>query len=142
MSEFMFVADITKFDAGTTRYRGENALVLFDCARLAYEDAEGVDTKLKLDWSFEQVQYFNGRSTQAFVAAKNDFIILSFRGSENIADWFRNLDTNLVPGPAGRVHDGFQKALNEVWAGEAGVQSAVSSQQPARQRTDRVGDRP
>lgn len=127
MSEFMFVADITKFDAATTRYRGENALVLFDCARLAYENADVVDAKLKLEWSFQQVLFFNGPSTQAFIAAKDDAIILSFRGSENIADWFRNLDTDLVPGPAGRVHDGFQKALNEVWAGDAGMQSAVSN---------------
>lgn len=126
MPEFKFVADITRFNAGTTRYLGENALVLFDCARLAYENADVVETKLKSDWTFKQVQFFSGPSTQAFVAAKDDCIILSFRGTEDIADWFRNLDLDLVPGPMGHVHDGFQKALGEVWEGNAGMEKVVS----------------
>ena len=126
MPEFKFVADITRFDASTTRYLGENALVLFDCARLAYENADVVEEKLKSDWGFNHMHFFSGSSTQAFIAAKNDFIVLSFRGTEDIADWFRNLDIDLVPGPVGHVHDGFQKALSEVWEGNAGMEKAVS----------------
>ena len=87
MPEFKFVADINRFDASTTRYRGENALVFFDCARLVYENADVVEAKLKSDWGFNHMQFFSGSSTQAFIAAKNDFIVLSFRGTEDIADW-------------------------------------------------------
>ncbi|MEN8260315.1 MAG: lipase family protein, partial [Pseudomonadota bacterium] len=125
MSEFEFVADISRFEAGTTRYRGENALVLFDCARLVFENGGVVESRLKSDWGFTQVRFFSGPSTQAFVAAKDDFIILSFRGTEDVADWFRNVDVDLVPGPVGRVHHGFQKALDEVWEGDAGMETAV-----------------
>lgn len=127
MPEFKFIADITRFDADTTRYRGENALVLCDCARLVYENADVVESKLKSDWTFKHVQFFDGPSTQAFVAAKDDCIILAFRGSEDLADWFRNIDIDLVSGPAGRVHDGFQKALNEIWEGNAGIKTAVKN---------------
>lgn len=125
MPEFEFVADITRFDAGTTRYCGENALVLFDCARLAYETADVVESKLTSEWNFNHVRFFNGPSTQAFVAAKDDCIVVSFRGSEEIADWFRNLDINLVSGPVGRVHNGFQTALNEIWGGNEGMETTV-----------------
>ncbi|MGH8581366.1 MAG: alpha/beta fold hydrolase [Gammaproteobacteria bacterium] len=129
MSNFFFLTNISRFSPDLKRYSGENALVLADCARLAYEPEAVVKSKLSGEWHFpaEQVRCFSGRSTQAFIAANQRCVILAFRGTEftRIADWFRNLDADFELTALGRVHDGFHKALQEVWSSEQGVKAAI-----------------
>lgn len=127
MSNFQFQADISKFVHTTTRYSGENALVLADCARLAYERGATVNGSLRAQWAFDRVECFSGRSTQAFVGGNDRYLIIAFRGTEswNLKDWFRNLDAHFAHGPAGRVHHGFLKALNEVWDGPDGLRATI-----------------
>lgn len=127
MSAFQFQADISRFVHTTTRYSGENALVLTDCARLAYEDESVVKARLRGGWNFDRVDCFSGGSTQAFVGGNDRYLIIAFRGTEptNIRDWFRDLDAHFTAGPAGRVHRGFLKALDEVWDGADGLRSRI-----------------
>ncbi len=129
MSNFFFLTNISRFSPDLKLYSGENALVLADCARLAYEPETVVKSKLSGEWHFPagQIRCFSGRSTQAFLAANERCLILAFRGTEftRIADWFRNLDADFDVTALGRVHDGFQKALQEVWSGEHGIKSAI-----------------
>ena len=48
MSAYQFTADFTKFPADTSRYKGENALVMADCAKLSYvEDVSVIRKALK-----------------------------------------------------------------------------------------------
>ena len=44
-------------------------------------------------------------------------IIVAFRGTEpkKLQDWLTDADFDLVEGPFGQVHDGFNRALRHVW---------------------------
>jgi len=117
MAEYKFRADIEKFEASTSKYRGENALVLVDCARLSYTPEAEISEAMQEQWGFQNFQFFNGPSTQAFIAANEEIIIVSFRGTElTWEDLKSDAKTFLVPRPYGNVHHGFSDALQEVWA--------------------------
>jgi triacylglycerol lipase len=122
MSSYIFQSDITKFDSNTTAYRGENALVLADCAKLAYEPESIIKDALINTWKFKNFEFFSGKSTQAFVAGNDKLIIVAFRGTEikKIADILADAEMELIPGPAGKVHKGFYHALQEVWGHSVG----------------------
>ena len=97
-----------------------------DFAMLAYgQDGEapmgwsGVQSRLAaLSYTAEPIGDWNGPGTQGYVATNEHQTVLAFRGTEpnDWADLFINL--KLLPATeAGeaKVHEGFQKALNEVW---------------------------
>jgi triacylglycerol lipase len=64
----------------------------------------------------ELVHFFDVLDTQAYIMQNERAMILAFRGTEkNIRDWMTDADIQLVNGPGGRVHDGFQCGLNAVW---------------------------
>lgn len=103
--------------------------MLADCARLAYEDESTVKGRLQAEWAFDRVACFSGGSTQAFIGGNDRYLVIAFRGTEptKLKDWFRNLDAHFTQGPAGRVHHGFLKALNEVWDGSGGLHAKIQS---------------
>jgi len=121
MSSYVFHADINKFDAGTTRYRGENALVLADCAKLSYEPEITIKDALLNTWKFKNFEFFDDKSTQAYVAGNDKLIIVAFRGTDitKIADLKTDAKLKLVDGPGGKVHAGFYRGLHEVWGSAA-----------------------
>lgn len=104
-----------------------NAWWLIEAATLVYADQDFVVKHLgKTDLS--EVEFFSGPSTQCFVASNADFIMLAFRGTESrrregrtdfrdiFADLKVDCDIKLVEsGQGGRVHQGFKRALDEVW---------------------------
>ncbi|HEY5649308.1 MAG TPA: hypothetical protein VIU33_07390, partial [Nitrospiria bacterium] len=98
---FHFLADIRKFRHASTRYYGENALVLAECSRLAYENRFIIREKLLRNWRFKNVRYFSHQGSQAFLAANNQFMIAAFRGTEprRLRDWSTDSKVRLVPGP-------------------------------------------
>jgi predicted lipase len=64
------------------------------------------------------VQFFNQESTQAFLAASDNFAILAFRGTEcdQLSDLLTDADLRLTSFPqGGKVHQGFFEAFNPVW---------------------------
>ncbi|MCE5228821.1 lipase family protein [bacterium] len=78
-------------------------------ARLARAGIQGVDYVYRHGPA-------TGPDTQFFVAACDDFVLVSFRGSEpNIADWVTNSKFVLTPFENGRVHSGFLQGLDEAW---------------------------
>lgn len=61
----------------------------------------------------------NKTDTQVLVCRWNDDVVAAFRGTElKLRDWLSDLDGKLVPnqGGGGRVHSGFQTALNSVYS--------------------------
>lgn len=104
------------FIDNTTKYRPENAYALGQAADLAYADEVTVAQTTE-GWGLPRCQCFNRKDTQAFLAGNDRFVILSFRGTEptDIHDWMTDADVEQVPGPWGRVHDGFNRALSYVW---------------------------
>jgi len=96
----------------------DRAYCLALAAELVYDDAASIEQTVLHEWHFSHFQFFDVDNTQCFVAANDDAVIVSFRGTELdcITDWITDLDFNLIAGPfGGKVHDGFFEALSNVW---------------------------
>lgn len=121
MTEYSFQADINKFDPGTIRYNGENALFLADCAKLAYASERTIKQVMQTQLNFKKFHFFNGKSTQAFIAGNDKMIVIAFRGTEGkIEDIIADIRVKPEDGPVGKVHRGFHDGLHEVWGDELG----------------------
>lgn len=121
MKKYNFQADIKKFDPSTTRYSGENALFLADCAKLAYDPEASIEEVMKDQLNFSNFKFFDGKSTQAFIAGNDKMIVIAFRGTEKkLKDFLADAKLKPKKGPVGKVHRGFQDALHEVWGKAAG----------------------
>lgn len=110
--------DINKFDAKTTRYNGENALLLAVCAKLAYSLPEEIKEVVQGKWKLNHFKFFDsGKSTQAFIAGNETIIIIAFRGTQikKLQDIITDVEFKPTQGALGNVHRGFYKALHEVW---------------------------
>ena len=108
-----------------------NAYWLIEAATLAYAEKEFAMPIFGPVAGFKEIQYFTGNSTHGYVVNNDDFLILVFRGTEVrprpdapyflniIEDILADADALLVPvddsGQGGKVHQGFKKALDEVW---------------------------
>lgn len=122
---YTLTADINKFDPITTRCNGENALVLADCAGLVYESEATIKEIITHHWHFTQFEFFNGVSSQAFIAGNDSMIIVAFGGTERkeVNDIKADASIKLVAAGIskmpGKVHAGFKLALDEVWGTRA-----------------------
>jgi triacylglycerol lipase len=104
-----------------------NAWWLIEASTLVYSNPAFVqDTFAHV--GLPRVQFFDGISTQCFVADNNEFIIVAFRGTEMrlrrespdlmdiVYDLLTDAEIRLKPQECGGcVHQGFQEALAEVW---------------------------
>jgi triacylglycerol lipase len=90
-----------------------NAAALAKAANLVYADWESVDTEVKVA-GYKQFKYFDKAHTQAFVAANDKNIIVSFRGTEadKMEDILTDLKVSFVDTKFGQVHSGFYEAVN------------------------------
>lgn len=113
------------FQPQTTGYSSQNAYWLAKAADLAYNkisqdnfvsDKNEIFRQLQ-SWSneFQDVAVFDKKSSQGFVAKHRDFIIVAFRGSDQWQDWLDNVNLPAIPHNLGRVHRGFQMALDDIW---------------------------
>ena len=122
--------DLYPFRPQATAFDMVNAYWLSEAATLAYAE-EDFATPIFQGAGFTEIKFFSGNSTQCYVVSNADFLLLVFRGTEVrprpgptdyrniIADLNADADTSLVPvddsGQGGKVHQGFKKALDEVW---------------------------
>ena len=119
-------ADRHPFRYQATGFDMLNAWWLIEASTLAYSNpafAERTFARAGLP----VVRFFNGQSTQVFVASNDNFILVAFRGMEtsvrnekpDYLDVLYDLLTVkrilLVPYDGGSVHRGFKLALDEVW---------------------------
>jgi triacylglycerol lipase len=93
-----------------------NAWWLADAALLAYWDPDGAVPRFASAGLTAELVFEN--EVQCYVAWTQDFVIVSFRGTES-DDWrdlFDDACFRLVPhGPGTRVHAGFKDAFERVW---------------------------
>ncbi len=110
-----------------------NASWLADCSLLAYCHPGFARMAYRLA-GFEQFEFFQGTGTECMAAANQELLIISFRGTElksfSALHELRS-DLNILPvnfNQGGRVHAGFQKALDEIWDGEQGLGRFIQQQ--------------
>ncbi|NEQ54496.1 MAG: hypothetical protein F6K11_30920, partial [Leptolyngbya sp. SIO3F4] len=83
-----------------TQYNTKIALSMAKISRLVYQDMDYAMEIAEL-WGVKNIylnsKYFNTkeRDTQAFMFRANRFIVLAFRGTQEISDWTTNLSTEL-----------------------------------------------
>ena len=104
------------FVPSTTKYQPANAYWLGKAASLAYNNEREIENAIT-PWGFTKFRFFSRNETQAFVIGKADMILVAFRGTQpdKLQDWVTDADFELVDGPFGKVHDGFYRALRQVW---------------------------
>ena len=113
------MSGIFEFNPTVSQLSILNALRLVEASELAYKTSVEVEKFIKTEWGFDKFQWFENpkEGTQAFLAGNKDIVILIFRGTDSIMDWTTNIKIKLVPSPSniGKVHFGFNKALDSVW---------------------------
>jgi triacylglycerol lipase len=107
------------FDHYATQYSPNNALSLAHCAKWAYLDAALAEAKVKQELQLSKFRFVDIKAsdTQAFVAADDHKIIVSFRGTEpsKLKDILSDLRLDRVYFPLGLIHAGFIKAVDSAW---------------------------
>jgi len=109
-----------------TELASVNAWWLSEAALLAYADERFIEMTFEstgLAQAGYQTDFVSGpASTHCFLAHGPDFVLVAFRGTEimdfvaSLKNWLTNLRVSLIPdGRGGRVHEGFQLALDGVW---------------------------
>ncbi len=121
------------FEQDDSEFSLVNASWLADCSLLAYCHP-GFARMAYLLAGFEQFDFFQGTGTECMAAANQQLLIISFRGTElksfSALHELRS-DLNILPvnfSEGGRVHAGFQKALDEIWEGEQGLGHFIQQQ--------------
>ena len=105
----------SNFFPHTAKYHGSNALLLAKASLIAYKPEKEIENETQ-NWGCTKLLFFSRNGTQAFITSNDDLLILAFRGTEQkLEDWMTDADMNLTDGPGGKVHDGFHRALKNVW---------------------------
>ena len=104
-----------------------NAWWLSEAAMLVYAQEEFVASRFQRA-GLPRIRYFDGESTDCFVASNDAYIFVVFRGTESrlrpgsqdfeniIADVRADVNILLVDAlHGGKVHQGFNDALDEIW---------------------------
>jgi triacylglycerol lipase len=111
------------FEPNNQKFSIKNALGSAQAAQLAYSQPSAIEAKAKGEWGFLEVKNYTTppgvlEDTNAFVAIRNDMVLVAFRGTEpdNIKDWLTDGNVILVPSPMGHLHKGFLRAFNTVAA--------------------------
>ena len=115
------------FEISSTAFSLSNAWWLAEASTLVYAEPAVVRPAFE-KVGLTDVSFFEAGSTQCFVAANNRFAIAAFRGSE-VSEQKGKIDFQALGGDfltdadfwlsdwdgGGKVHRGFQKALDAVW---------------------------
>lgn len=106
------------FDENAGKLTLENAMTLADFSHLAYLNPGFIEQQLT-QWGYHSFVWIEDEKsdTQSFVAAKDNHLVVCFRGTGSGRDWIvdaKILKTDSFDGK-GRVHCGFKSALDSVW---------------------------
>lgn len=113
------------FDENAASHTLENAMTLADMAHLAYFKPTYIEKQLK-SWGYISFRWVENieTDTQVFVAGKDEHLVVCFRGTSSGKDALVDLNffKTEAYGGRGKVHRGFNRALDSVWPQ---VQAAV-----------------
>jgi subtilisin family serine protease len=99
---------------GEEAFSWSTAYALVLSSRLAYKNHDEVVRVVKDVWGYDDCRFIEVDETQAFVASKNDSLILSFRGTDSLTDWLADLTLLPSQQPYGTVHLGFVNAYHSL----------------------------
>lgn len=88
------------------------AVLLAEASLAAYSDTTAKTWATKL--GFSDFGKFNRENVQGFWCSEGDVAVLSFRGTQNISHWLRNVRVAPWKHPWGMVHRGFSDGVNDI----------------------------
>ncbi len=93
-----------------------NDYKLAQLAKIAVYDRHEIESSALVQ-GFPNTIYFENRltSTEGFVCANEDSIVLVFRGSQQFQDWLTDIKVSFIQGPIGDVHRGFDVSYRSAW---------------------------
>lgn len=96
------------------RFSWQTALSTALASKLAYETESSIVRTTVDKWGFSKCRSIDVDDTQCFLAESSAFVLLSFRGTENLGDWLANLNVWSTARGYGKVHRGFLRAFQVV----------------------------
>jgi triacylglycerol lipase len=85
--------------------------------KIRYHSAENAETGGRSKFITSGSKEFpEDTDTQLFIGHSGSAIVMAFRGTTNIRDWMTDAKIAFVDVPHGKVHSGFNSALDSVWA--------------------------
>lgn len=69
------------------------------------------------DSDYLSVEGFDNKSAQSMLVEHKEFIVMVFRGTNELLDWLDNIDVRPHEELAGKFHKGFWMSLEDVWSG-------------------------
>ncbi|MGI8978153.1 MAG: lipase family protein [Pirellulaceae bacterium] len=113
------IDDTPLFRARASDFSMRNSRFLGELSNAAYETSE---TKLRselanLDLTDCRLIEDLETDTQALVGSTRQAIVVAFRGTEptKLKDLLTDVELTMVPGPLGKVHEGFWESLEGIW---------------------------
>lgn len=107
-------------EPNSTQFSLKNAYALALASKLTYESKD--QTRIKLLQQGFKAEFIDkpdpnkaNKDTQLFIAHNGSAVVMAFRGTEKLKDWLTNAKFDFQDTPHGRVHRGFDAALDSVW---------------------------
>ncbi|CAM9768622.1 unnamed protein product [Choristocarpus tenellus] len=106
-----------KLEPSAKGFSVTNAHYFAHLSIVAYETKDIATSELCNMLGYTDVFWLNSEdySTQGYVAAQASHVVVVFRGTDQGADWWVNLDIFNKETKHGDVHKGFHTALNSIW---------------------------
>lgn len=109
-------------------FEWKTSLSLATASNLSYASAAAVKNTAINDWRFASTDFFDVRDTQGFIAIAPGIVLISFRGTESVADWIGNLKLASAPyDEFGHVHFGFLECYGNVRASIVAAAKAAAA---------------
>lgn len=110
---------LSRQSARTAEFETASSEAIKAVKLVAHTEAVRIERDVRA-WGFDRFQYLSGISTQCFVAASDQLIVICFRGTEPNRIWDIYDDLLAIPmryptQVTGLVHVGFWTALKQVW---------------------------
>jgi triacylglycerol lipase len=122
----LFRPRATDFSMRNSRFLGELSHAAYDCDESKLR-SELANLDLKDCGLVEDV----ATDTQALVGSNRHAIFVAFRGTEptKLKDLLTDVELTMVPGPLGKVHEGFWEGLEGIWNK---LERAIASRQDGK----------
>jgi len=104
-----------EFDAACSEFTLANALGCARASLLAYEKNVDLLKETARGWGFANCEPLTRKNHFGFVAGNADVVLVVFRGTDEGADWWTNLNVLFKQSPLGLVHRGFMTAAELFW---------------------------
>ncbi len=108
-----------------------NALEMAYLSKLVYEKTSEdnelpnkksiLEVLKKRDKNYLNVKGYDKNSAQAMIVDHKEFIVVSFRGTNELSDWIDNINAFPEKVLFGDFHRGFWNSVKDLWDGEDGI---------------------